>query len=345
MKRNLAIIAAIFLGVIVVIVMGNIIIVGEKIGEVTHLPVLEYVFYAIMLVAFFIAFIMPLIRIHRAPELPALQPGESYDERQLAEMGNLLAKNCGYIPGKEGKRKEHQHQLKLDLLHARGDVKQMREVVQREMDNRLEGNAKLGVVGINQLIKDWGKTVFMVTAVSQSSKLDTIGMLFMNYKMIESIIAALGFRPTHSQLFKLYVNILATSVLTFAISESLTNVGDVAPFSVGSLDAADSADIIDGASDGGLTWTNALKNFKIPGIVVGSATDGAINLLLTLRIGYITREYIKKGASQIKGIKAKRAVRLEAMKEAFKTAPAIVAAGTADIGKKAGAMAMEVMKG
>lgn len=345
MKRNLAIIAAIFIGVVVVIVMGNIIIVGEKIGEVTHLPVLEYVFYAIMIIAFFIAFIRPLIRIHRAPELPALQPGENYDEKQLADMGNLLAKNCKYIPGKEGKRKEHQHQLKLDLLHARGDVNLMREVVQREMNNRLEGNAKLGVVGINQLIKDWGKTVFMVTAVSQSSKLDTIGMLFMNYKMIESIIAASGFRPTHSQLFKLYVNILATSVLTFAISESLTNVGDVAPFSIGSLDAADSADIIDGASDGGLTWTNALKNFKIPGIVVGSATDGAINLLLTLRIGYITRAYIQKGASQIKGIKAKRAVRLEAMREAFKTAPAIVAAGTADIGKKAGAMAMEVMKG
>jgi hypothetical protein len=344
MKRNLLIIIAIFIGTIAVIVTGNIIVIGEKIAQITHVWFLEYVFYAIIGLAIFIALLLPLIRIHRAPEFPSLETNECYDEKQLNELGKLLAKNCHYIPEKEGKRKEHQHQLKLDLLHAQGDVNQLRMVVQKEMDNRMEGNPQLGVVGINQLIKDWGKTVFMVTAVSQNSKLDTIGMMFMNYKMIESIIMASGFRPSNHQLFKLYANILATSVLTFAISESLTNMGDIAPFNIGGLDDADSADIIDGASDGGMTWTNAMRNFKIPGIIVGSATDGAINLLLTLRIGYITRSYIKQGSKQIKGIKAKRKVRLEAMKEAFKNAPAIVASGTADIGRKAGSMVMDVVK-
>ena len=52
----------------------------------------------------------------------------------------------------------------------------------------------------------------------------------MNYKMIEDVIVASGFRPTRQQLFRQYVNILVTSLMTFVVSEVFKDMGSVAPF-------------------------------------------------------------------------------------------------------------------
>ena len=49
MKRNLILIAAIFIGIIATLLLGNIITIGDKIGELTHIYV-EYAFYIIIIV-------------------------------------------------------------------------------------------------------------------------------------------------------------------------------------------------------------------------------------------------------------------------------------------------------
>ena len=71
------------------------------------------------------------------------------------------------------------------------------------------------IIGINRRIIEWAKSVFMITAISQNGKLDTVSVLYMNYKMIEDVIMASGFRPTRQQLFRQYVNILVTSIKTY----------------------------------------------------------------------------------------------------------------------------------
>ena len=47
MRRNLIIIVCIFLGIIGLMLTGNIIIIGEKLAQITHLWVAEYIFYAL----------------------------------------------------------------------------------------------------------------------------------------------------------------------------------------------------------------------------------------------------------------------------------------------------------
>ena len=69
-------------------------------------------------------------------------------------------------------------------------------------------------------------------------------------------------------------------------------------------------------------------------MVVGSALDGTVNALMTLRIGYITRTYLQQGEQALTGIRNKRAVKWEAMKASLATVPAIVAAGSSVVGKK-----------
>ena len=344
MKRNLIIIIATLVCIIVMMLLGNIIIIGEKIG---HLTVwwLEYVFYGLILLLALYFLIVPMIRIHRAPPFPVLGVSDDADERELRAFGRKLVGNCRYITDAE-RRKDHQRRLDAQLLQASGDVAKLKQCIRDEVEIRLNGNEEMDVKGINYLIKDWGKTTFMLTAISQNSKVDTVGMIIMNYKMIESIVCASGFRPTSQQLFRMYVSILSTSLITYCLSEALSDTGDLAPFDFGDLDedAATESVVEASSGDSGFSFYGFLRKLKIPGVIVGSLADGAINLLMTLRIGYVTRAYLLQGAQSMSNLRGKVSVRRAAMKEALKAAPAIAAAGSGQIGKKAYTFASDFIK-
>ena len=59
-----------------------------------------------------------------------------------------------------------------------------------------------------------------------------------------------------------------------------------------------------------------------------------VNALMTLRIGYITRTYLQQGEKAFIGMKNKRAVKLQAMKDSLVAIPAVVASGSSIVGKK-----------
>ena len=176
MKRNLIIIVAIFLGIIALMLTGNIITIGEKIAHVTRVWYLEYVFYGVILVLLLWLVVWPIIRVHRAPVFPVLAVDQQADETRLKAFGDNLAANCGYIQDNE-LRQRHRKQLQIDMLHATGDIERLRNVVQQEIDLRFKGDKQLGVLGINDRIREWAKTVFMVTAISQNSRFDSLSVM------------------------------------------------------------------------------------------------------------------------------------------------------------------------
>ena len=226
----------------------------------------------------------------------------------------------------------------------------------------------MGVLGINDRIREWAKTVFMVTAISQNSRFDTLSVMFMNYKLIEDVILASGFRPNNRQLFRMYASILTTALITYALSEALSGTKAVHPFDFGDMhdhtdaaadaatdaaDAADGADYIDYedidiasemADTDGLSVYSILRRIKIPGVVVGSAIDGTLNALMTLRIGYVTRTYLQQGPKAMNTVQSKRKVKLQAMKEAVVAVPSIVVSGSDIVGKKASRLILNVLK-
>ena len=237
---------------------------------------------------------------------------------------------------------------------------------------RYDGDKAHGILGINGQIKEWAKTVFMISAISQNSRFDTVSVMWLNYKMIESLVLASGFRPNNRQMFKIYRDILTTALITYAMSEALTKTSAIAPFDFGDVHnsgadaasdaASDAADVdaMEGASAGidpddvgfdeqltnseGLSVYSILRRIKIPGVVVGSALDGTVNALMTLRIGYITRTYLQQGEQALTGIKNKRAVKWQAMKDALVTIPVIVASGSSVVGKKTSNLIIKLIK-
>lgn len=378
MKRNLLIITLLFLGSFVILLLGNIIIIGEKIASLSHVAWAEYAFYALLLIVFYAVVIRPVIRVHRAPQIPALSIDGEWDTAQLIVFGHKLADNCNYIPKDKTcpeLRKLHQQKIREDLERYATDKEELVQILSDELKLRIEGGElreasgpraedmhSVRIIGINRRIIEWAKSVFMITAISQNGKLDTVSVLYMNYKMIEDVIIASGFRPTRQQLFRQYVNILVTSLMTFVASEVFKDMGSVAPFESladPSSDAASDIDLSDAAVDGadvdpddigdtvsGSTgFLSILSGVKIPGVVIGSICDGIVNSLMTLRIGYVTRNYLVDGMNSLNGIKAKRKAKRAAVKEALKSLPKVVVVGTSFVGKGAMNIILNIIGG
>lgn len=378
MKRNLLIITLLFLGSFVILLLGNIIIIGEKIASLSHVAWAEYAFYTLILVVFYVVVIRPVVRVHRAPQIPALSIDGEWNTAQLVAFGHKLADNCNYIPKDKScpeLRKLHQQRLLEGLERYATSREELVQIISEELRLRIEGGElketsgprtedmhSVRIIGINRRIIEWAKSVFMITAISQNGKLDTVSVLYMNYKMIEDVIVASGFRPTRQQLFRQYVNILVTSLMTFVVSEVFKDMGSVAPF--GSLadqssDAASDIDISDASVDaadvdlddigdtvsGDTGFLSILSNVKIPGVVIGSICDGIVNSLMTLRIGYVTRNYLIDGMNSLNGIKAKRKAKRVAVKEALKSLPKVVVVGTSFVGKGAMNIILNIIGG
>ena len=308
MKRNLLLIIGVFVGVLVILLMGNVITVAEKLGEICHTVYAEYAFYALIFILVLIFVIVPIIKVHTAPEFPVMGIGdETSDIRKLRAFGKRLASSCGYIDDEEV-RAGHQQTLKAEVEACGNDIEALKVVIDREVTLRFDGNKDMGVQGINSRMKEWAKSVFMITAVSQNNLVDSAVLMVMNYRQVEDLVLATGFRPSRAQMFRIYANILTTTLVSYCTSEVLSDLA------------------------GETTLAGALSNMKIPGVITESAIQGAVNALLTLRVGYVTRTFLMEGPDALAGRK-RREVSIKAFKEAFVAIPGVLAGTASAMGK------------
>jgi len=309
MKRNLLLIIGVFIGVLVILLLGNVITVGEKLGEICHTVYAEYAFYALVSILVLAFVIVPIIKVHAAPEFPALGMGdETSDLKKLNSFGRKLVSNCGYIEDAE-QRAKHQEALRAELKTCAEDMEGLKAIIDREVALRFDGSKEMGIQGVNAKMKEWAKSVFMITAVSQNNLVDTTVVLVMNYRQIEDLVLATGFRPTRAQMFRIYANILTTTLISYCTSEVLSDLA------------------------GETTLTGAMANLKIPGVITESAIQGAVNALLTLRIGYVTRTFLMEGPDALAGRTRRREVSIKAFKDAFVAIPGVLAGTVGAMGK------------
>lgn len=332
MKRNLIIIALILIGFVVLLLMGNVITIGDKLYQLTQNKWVELGFYCLVAFGLFYLLLWPMIRLHATPEFPKLST-DAYvgdtdqTKKELKSFAKSLSKHLGYLPQNE--REEHKKELRqrIDNFY---DVTELRSIVQTELDQRYDR--------VKTHINEWAKTVFMLTAISQNGKLDAGISMVVNLRMIADLIRCSGYRPTHPQLFKQYVRILVTSLFSYYLSNSLEN------FDLTSLDGEEAADTvfaggveIDGAKVTESEFLASVAGLKFLNMVPASLVDGALNALLTLRIGYVTMAYLKEGAEGLegrKGMKVRRRAMLEAIKSFGVMAKDTTVSGLSLMGEK-----------
>lgn len=357
MKKTLIAVATLFLVITAIVILGNVITIGEKMTKVFGTPYLEYAFYLFLFVVLMWLVAYPMYRIHTAPEFPILDvdANETEDEdpevfpKQLYRFARRISSNCYYLP--EHYRPKHEEELQQQLaeIHKQRDVVALKDFVQKEVDVRIKC--------IDRRIMNYGSKVFIVTAISQSDRFDALTTLVLNYRMIDDIIRASGFRPTRAQLIKQYGRILAAAFLSYFVSSTLDSDGvtiALGDSAADSLDGAatdglaDSLDNIDfdiadvdlAAFDLGdvdlsnVDYTKLFKSIKIPGIAINSILDGIANTIMTLRIGYVTKSYLTKGPKALKGKRGAQ-VRKEAMKSALLNFPKLLRDAPERLGKGA----------
>ena len=283
-KNPFITIAIVFAIIVCFLVAGNVIIVAEKIAEITHIPFVETIIYALCIVLLIIVFVVPILKIIITPEFPKLQNSGDINER--SKVKELLIKNCYY-------NEDGSERGPVELKNKRAELKSKMEGAETE-DIEEELNCRYN--NIKSVIHKYGKSVFVVTAISQSGRIDTIGMIILNYRMLSDIVKQAGFRPNTYQMYKLYVSVLTTSFFSYLTSDVISS------FDFDSFFDKDSA------------INSLVNNFKGGGFIIKSATDGAANALMTLRIGYVALNYLKMGAKQLKD--NRKEVRKSAMKDA-----------------------------
>lgn len=332
MKRNLIIIALLLIGFIVLMLMGNVITIGDKLYELTKIREVEIGFYCVVGLALFYLIVWPMIRLHATPEFPKLSV-DAYvgdtdkTKKELKGFARSLSNHLGYLPQTE--REEHKKELRrqIDSFY---DVAELRGIVQKELDNRF--------ATVKSHVNEWAKTVFMLTAVSQNGKLDAAISMVINFRMIADLIRCSGYRPSHRQLFKQYVRILVTSLFSYYLSNSLEDLDVTA---IGGEEAADTVITggveIDGSTVTESDFLTSVAGLKFLNLVPASLVDGALNSLLTLRIGYVTLAYLKEGSEGLagkKGMKVRRHAMLEAIKAFGVMAKDTTVSGLSLIGEK-----------
>ncbi len=259
MKNNLILALIVILVISGILLLGNIIIIGDKLATV--FPYADYLFYAIIGLLVFFFLIIPFLRVFSSPEMPALNEEQvkELSDKELFNFGMTLAKNNGYIPD-SSKRKDHHDELKDYLQRNYGE----KDLTIKKISSELETRFKL----LNEQIHTEALTAFVITGLSQNGKLDFISLLVINFRLVKKVVYCSGFRPTYKQLVWIYYNVLASAILTSLSDDMLEDID----------------------------LTIMTENIKVPAFVINSFLDGTISALMTLRIGYITKYYITKGS-------------------------------------------------
>lgn len=214
-------------------------------------PYMEIAFYVLIAVVVLGGIVYPLFGVFFVP-IFSLEKLHSADGRARQKwckrLVNNLLENVDLTP-------EEQEEV-------RGYLK-----MEDETDDKLiEFFDRKITPELNREIYDTAKKMFIVTAVSQNSVYDILGMASGNFCLIKRITEICGFRPNNAQIFRLYVRVLSMTLIAGNLEEM--NIEELIPL----------------ATEGALG--------KALGIVAASATQGAINALTTLRMAAVTKNYL-----------------------------------------------------
>lgn len=239
------------------ILISSVIDVGTRLREMSAW--VEYGFYALVIIVFFLAIVNPIRIILKSPSLSIATSLDPTDHR-VVQIYKKVAKNIA---------KNNELPVEQTLLLTKyKDKQELLLNLQYVFEQSVKGQ-------LNRIILHDAKIVMISTAICQSARMDMISVFTINLKMIKELVVKCGFRPSMKNLSKLTINVFGTAL----IAEGLENL---------SLD-----DILPQNA------TNALANIPFVKPLMESLIQGIANALMTIRIGVITRKYLFADGSVI----------------------------------------------
>ena len=194
-------------------------------------------------------------------------------------------------------------------------------MAERALETRNDVEGALSHLGnrADAVTRDTASMLFLITAVSQSGRLDGLVVLAAQSRMIWRIAHIYYQRPTAADMARLYANVAATALIASSIDD---------------LNLEEQLDPIIGATVG--TALGVVPGMTAAATMLSSAIlTGSANAFLTLRVGIIARRYC---GSLVRA--ERRTIRKAAAVEAIRLLPPLAWEGS----KKIGAATGRVMK-
>lgn len=285
--------------VLSLMVMGNILTIGNNLKEV-H-PALSIAFYVVTVLLLFFLLVRPLLSVFSLPEIKA---SDYLDEDSTIPDHKEAAKTARTLMKQGQLDQEEHHVLKAALKSGENPTGTLEKI----FDTRLER--------MDEIIHRHAKQVFISTALSQNGRLDALLVLTINFRMLKELISSYGYRPTYATLVKTYTKVMAAALIADGIED--TEFAELFPMlSRGFLGA-------------------------IPGLgtVSSSFLQGSGNAFLTLRVGYITKNYYMTSGHGY----SRRQARIAANKAALKKLSLIIRESLMVFPREAQKKARQVLK-
>lgn len=123
-------------------------------------------------------------------------------------------------------------------------------------------------------IKKYAKAVFTSTAISQNGTLDAIFILKLQIELIWKLAHIYNQKPRIKELLNVYTSVIANALAAAAMSE--ISIQEVVESMIRQV-------------------SGGLSSFVVKGLskVIDSIFDGTCNALLSLRVGYLAKDYCK----------------------------------------------------
>lgn len=259
------------------IVLANVLDIGERLSRL-HSG-LEYAFYALVLCAIYGLLIRPVLSVIRMSSHPL--------QRVLLADGTVTQKEYKAVAKRflqsGGLSAEVIGRLQESLWSGVGLEKEVKAALD-------EKRTRSG-----QIVKDHARLAFLSTAVIQNGSLDALMLAYANLKLVRALVIHFGFRPSYPALLTMYGQILAAALIAERVEDM--QLEDVFPPL--------------SASVGGGVMS------AIPGmhVIVHALLQGMGSAFLTLRTGYLTEEYILRGAQAFDRRRERQSANRRAAKE------------------------------
>lgn len=232
-----------------------------------------YIGIGVALIAFILLYVVPIIKIGKTKSFQTninsrtARDAIKYNKMLREEIADKMIDYTAKVEGANWYNDELVGKLAI-ARHTHND-RELKTILSEIYSKDVKKNA-------NRIISEHALKVGLITAISQSDKLDTMFVAVYELNLIKDIVYLYGYRPSDANMWKIYRNVIINSLLAYGISATSTSAASA--LLKGLKTGADGIPILG----------------NLISAAISSVSQGVINATMTAVIGIQTKKYLIK---------------------------------------------------
>ena len=274
---------SIFLITIAIIIIVSLFFVVMKLFDIHEIA--GYIGVVIALFIFIFGYLVPVIKLKNTKsfmtsvDVSTTTKAQKYNKRLREDIADKMIDIT--FKTEDTNWYNEKNIGKLAVARHKNNDKELMNVLTEIYTTDIKASAE-------KIIRKSAMRVGLATALSQSEALDTLLVIIYELNLIKDIVFLYGYRPTDTQMAKIYKNVIRNALIAYGVSSATSGLGKTISSSlIGALDKASQSGSV-------LTSTIGSVVGGIAGTAIESGLQFVVNTTLTIIIGYQTKRYLVK---------------------------------------------------